>query len=777
MTETNLEKKVNKPNYDIKACFLPFNEAINALYPFFKLLKSKLRPGDVILALEDRTGWMATLLSGIFPGCRVVSTCEENDGPSWKDIPGYKEFNLWFQNEKNISVSFCDLNKPLPFADKSFSLVVGYDILHNFNPPLLISELLRVTIPEGAVVFPHVHLDNSVPEPYFERGDKQLHGLDYQSFFQKLSENGNRQGYVFSEAKLYMFNESGEEKAMNLISEPDTKDYNALIALLPNSWDSETLEVFNLRNIESVENSRILINHLLDINLHQQIVRVNGSLDFLFNRHPVYLKRIENSDGYLLDETSCKLLYWGQYCLTLAEIAIKLKCDIHEVVDICEKLESKNIIQVLPISENGLRLHNFICTQKYQVPYSEQNFRTLWLKAVDRYKDNILIYGEDGSELSYEDCNVITGNIIRSLKYSGLKKGDRVIFFCRANTEEVLTIWACLQAGITVVPVDHHTPEPILRQIFSAGNIKFSFVSNRTYNTAKQVFSTIPLIIFDEGNDLPPVNISLEKNAKYFSDWCTEETPETEDIISHSDEAVLIFIPLTAGRHTGVSLSHGNLLRTGRLSSETSHWEMSDKYFVLACMKTITGFRNCCFTPLMAGASIVIPSEEAFQNPIISIPETIFLSKSTILLINPSLLRSLIILKNRNSGPTDSIRIVTSIENIDGQLKKDFYDAFHININDYYNITEPTGFFVTQTAEKTGENQVYTGKQFDFIAQVIDEKDRIVPVEKTGKLRIYGENLMEFNNQPELAKEFFRNGWFYTGDIAKLTEDGNIIFS
>jgi hypothetical protein len=103
------------------------------LYPFFKLLKSKLKKGDTFLVLGDRTGWLTTLLNGIFPGMQIVSTWEGN-----RDVLGYKGFHYWFKNEKNITASFCSLNQPLPFADNSFSLVTGFDVLHSFNQPLLI---------------------------------------------------------------------------------------------------------------------------------------------------------------------------------------------------------------------------------------------------------------------------------------------------------------------------------------------------------------------------------------------------------------------------------------------------------------------------------------------------------------------------------------------------------------------------------------------------------------------------------------------------------------
>ena len=77
--------------------------------------------------------------------------------------------------------------------------------------------------------------------------------------------------------------------------------------------------------------------------------------------------------------------------------------------------------------------------------------------------------------------------------------------------------------------------------------------------------------------------------------------------------------------------------------------------------------------------------------------------------------------------------------------------------------------------EKAGEE-----KPFGGIAQVVDQEDKIVPVGQTGKLRIYSENLLkEYTVQPEITGFFdsIRNGWLYTGNTAKYTEEGNLILS
>jgi len=205
-----LKKKGRRPNYDIYACYQPFNESFKAIFPFLKALRKTIKKGDTILSLWDRTGWQTNLLAGLFPEQHIVATWDGN-----KDV------------------LFCDLNKPLPIKNDSIAFSCGYDTFHNFDQSLLLDELFRVVKNDGAILFPHVHLTNSEPDPYFDRGCKQRHGTDYQTSFDHLAKTSSWQGYVFSEPELFKANDMDRSEDIMVVTNPDSPDYNATITLLP----------------------------------------------------------------------------------------------------------------------------------------------------------------------------------------------------------------------------------------------------------------------------------------------------------------------------------------------------------------------------------------------------------------------------------------------------------------------------------------------------------------------------------------------------------------
>jgi long-chain acyl-CoA synthetase len=59
--------------------------------------------------------------------------------------------------------------------------------------------------------------------------------------------------------------------------------------------------------------------------------------------------------------------------------------------------------------------------------------------------------------------------------------------------------------------------------------------------------------------------------------------------------------------------------------------------------------------------------------------------------------------------------------------------------------------------------------------KVVDENEKELPVGEVGELIVKGPNVMSgYWNMPELTQSTLRNGWLFTGDLAKLDEEGYI---
>ena len=94
-----------------------------------------------------------------------------------------------------------------------------FDTLHRYPIHPLLGECLRVAAPTAPILFPHDHLTNSEPEPFFERGCSQRHGREWSSHLSTVLEGDPRRAWVLSEPAA--FDRSAE---LVLADDPNTAD-------------------------------------------------------------------------------------------------------------------------------------------------------------------------------------------------------------------------------------------------------------------------------------------------------------------------------------------------------------------------------------------------------------------------------------------------------------------------------------------------------------------------------------------------------------------------
>lgn len=775
--ELFVRQKGRRPNYDIYACFQPFNEAFKALFPFLHSIKKYIKPGDLIINLWDRTGWNAALLAGLFPEQKVISLWEGD-----KDVLGYKGFHFWYGRKKvvqDFQVAFANLDKPLPFADNSVALVVGLDTFHRFDQSLLLSELLRVTTDDAPIIFPHVHLSNNEPDPFFERGCRQLHGLDYDRFFKNMLTSTQRVGMVFPEPEMFELNELSAAGVAPLESQPNSHHYNACIAILPEQWlEKETLQAFRFKDLGRIDHCHILINPLLNINLHQAIVKLDRSylsdrVGYLLDRHPIYMEKLKKATDYALSELECKLLYLAGQLFSVAEIAAKTGYSLPALSESLARLQEKDIVQVVPVSKQPIRLQYFVSTQTYVVPSEEQTIKALWERAVANFPADLFLISEmDESEFTYEDSDQLIQQIRARLEAGGLQKGDKIILLTANHFEAVLTLLAATQNGIVVVPIAYDLTFAAIQHILTEVKPQLVFADQASYTRCADLLSDHATVIFDDAEENNEVD-------QVFSDWLMEtaemESHLKEVAIQASDAAVILYTSGSTGLPKGVVLPHGHLMRSGRLISETFHWQKKDRFLALGELDSMSGLRNCCFAPLEVGAAVIIPSAQNKGN-LFGIAETIANYKATLLGTTPAFLSQAVKFERRVKADFRSLRqVICTGSNLYPSLRQAFLDHFGIPVLNYYGLTETTGICTTETEDNHQLHQHTIGQPIGCIAQVVNEYGELAKIGEKGELRIYSENIMQgYYQNPKLTEQVIRDGWFYTGDYASFTPEGHL---
>jgi acyl-coenzyme A synthetase/AMP-(fatty) acid ligase len=767
-----LRKKGRHPSMDIYACFQPFNEAFKALYPFVDYIKGSLKDGDIVLNLWDRSGWTAHMLAGWFPNQQIITVWEGD-----KDILGYRGFDYWMSQEgqENHTIVFADFLRPLPFEGKTVSAVIGMDLLHRFNQPEILSEINRVAKDDAPIIFPHVHLTNNEPEPYFDRGCRQLHGREYQYLFDLLAPATNRQGSIFSEPSLFNWNDRTTESEKTLVSEPENKDYNACIAWLP-STAKPYLKPWRGHEQKGWEKMYLLQNPLLAIDPSSGTVLLNektfaGMIHELLERHQVYTKRIKASVGKVVEKDVVYTLYWALQGMNIEGILQKTQLDKEKMLQILQTLWDLDLAQAVPVGEAGFRLQTLLGHQRYILEAKEKQLCTFWQQAVSYYANEpwVKMPGEDA--LTYAQADELVALVKKALLAEGLKKGDKLILCAGLHPEPLLLFWAAVSLGIIVVPISTKESAARIRDYIELLQPSLAVVDPGVY-ASFTVDKSLRTIMTDQLNDPSYVP---EFSFQSWLELAIEKEVEADAMPGPDDIAVILWTTGSTGNPKGIPVTHAQLIRSGRIMTETYHWKKTDRYFGLGGLETMSGLRHATVGIAEAGACCVVGIK---QGTIYDHLQTILDEKITIITANPIFFRQLV-LSAKGKLLQKSLRLALSTGNqLSSELRALWKEQTGIPLYNYYGLTETTGICIAEPPGFFSEHNNSIGIAADCLIKLVDENGNEVPNETPGELCVYGAGVFQgYYNNLQATGNSLIEGWFHTKDIAIRHADGQISLS
>jgi acyl-coenzyme A synthetase/AMP-(fatty) acid ligase len=766
-----LRQKSRHPSIDLYAVFQPFNEAFKALFPFITYIKEKIQPGDIILNLWDRSGWTASMLSGWFPDQQIITVWEGD-----KDILGYKGFDYWMSSERrsNHTVVFADFLRPMPFESNSISAIIGMDLLHRYNQPELISELNRIAKCQAPILFPHVHLTNSEPEPYFDRGCRQLHGKEYAFLFDQLETTTQRKGYVLSEPATFNWNQDSTDKEKLLVSEPDNPNYNACVAWIPAN-DKVVLRPWRGHEQPEWETNYLLQNPLLSIHPINRRIEFNikgyGPLiEELLERHAVYAHRIRQSPGKLVSQLLVEILYWAGQGKTLHEILKITGIPKPDMQQILQTLWDLELAQVVPVDEAGFRLQSLLGQQKYILERKESQLGFFWKQAVETYPEQTCMkMGKDF--LSFSQADELVTLIQKALVHEGLKKGDRVMLCADLHPEILLVFWAASSLGIILVPISSKEGKSRIREYIRILKPSLAFVQPSLHESFQAAgCKSIMLDLINEP-DFDSAN-----SFEYWLGNCPDTALLANTNISGEDIAVIMWTTGSIGNPKGIPLTHAQLIRSGRSMTETYHWKKTDCYLAVGGLETMSGLRHATVAVAETGACCIIPEN---NKSIYLHAKTILDEKITILAANPMFYKQLLATAraDENLFPLNhQIRLALCTGNtLPAELRIKWQEQTGIQLMNYYGLTETSGLCIAEPTGFSPSADHSIGIAIDCLIKIIDKSGNRVKAGVKGELCIYGAGIFGgyFGNE-EATAGCLHQGWFHTSDLAMQNEDGSI---
>lgn len=424
------------------AAYGPFNEATRSAEPMHRVLDTHLAPGDFILDTWCRTGWSGETLASRFPAQNVVAVWEGDNS-----VLGYRGFSYWLNHRRrspNLDILFTDPERPLPFRDGAFAGLQGQDSLHRYALNPFAGECLRVVRKDGCLIFPHVHLTNSEPDPWFDRGCRQDHGLDYRAWLDAVLAGDGRQGYVLSEPQL--FAERGENR---IADTPETTDYNGAVLIADAARGASPPPSANM-----TAGTRLLVNPLFRISLQRMTARIDdgwrgGSVGHYLNRHPLYRRYLPQA-GVPISQEQLLLIALAVTGRTVGDIGQAFGRPADEALRLLAPLIEADLLLPAPVTAAAMELQRFHANQLG--PLAPDPLFAMLGGLADREEPQL--HMADGSSSSGAEMLETIALLAGVLDARGLRAGDDVVLSGLNGPFGLLLLLAGMSRGLNMILSD-----------------------------------------------------------------------------------------------------------------------------------------------------------------------------------------------------------------------------------------------------------------------------------------------------------------------------------
>jgi acyl-coenzyme A synthetase/AMP-(fatty) acid ligase len=399
-----------------------------------------------------------------------------------------------------------------------------------------------------------------------------------------------------------------------------------------------------------------------------------------------------------------------------------------------------------------------------------ETIQDLFSRVVRSYGgNNFLISDADGSVFTYADAAQTVGRIMSALASDGVKKGDVVCMYGPVSAEAILLFLAAANLGAVFVPLDFNWPERMLGRVLGQIKPKIFFCEHKNYAAISTIRNLARTVLFDEqGEDRLPGSL-------VFSQWLDDAPGEIgAPEVAPDDDAVIIFTSGSTGDPKGVVLSQRALHGRGRLTKEMYQWVPDDIFLFQADIHIAMGPVTVLAT-LHAGCSFLVTPVARRANAL-SVAECIKQYGCTWFFTVPMALRQFMQFKDRiHPAALDSLRSIgCGGSTLSQELADAFYGCFRIPLLNCYGTTE-VGWGSGHTLSSFLHAGGSVGPPVSII-EIVDANGNVLENGATGELRLRNDYLMSgYYQNPELTAGVIRDGWYYTGDLARIRPDGHIV--
>jgi len=369
-------------------------------------------------------------------------------------------------------------------------------------------------------------------------------------------------------------------------------------------------------------------------------------------------------------------------------------------------------------------------------------------------------------QISYKKLDVLSDKLAYALRDLNVKKDDSVCVFLPNIPEFAISYYAILKVGGVVAPVNPLSKEMELEYALSNSDAETIIAHRYSYPIVKNVQRRTDL------RNIIMVGEKRYQGTHLFRDLVTEyaSLASKVEIRPKQDVAVIQCTGGTTGTPKGAMLTHYNLVSNAIMNAHWFNWSNND--VVLGVLPLCHSWGACYMnSTIYVGATLVLTTRFDPERVL----ELVEKKKVTVWYGASTMFTFIVNHPAVTKYDLSSLRCVKAgAAPIPDSTKRKWDSLTGVELI--------LGYGLTEASPETHDSPPNRVKIGSVGIPVIDTDAKIVDIStgtkelssgEVGELIVKGPQVMKgYMKRPEETKRALRHGWLYTGDIAKMDEEG-----
>ncbi len=401
-----------------------------------------------------------------------------------------------------------------------------------------------------------------------------------------------------------------------------------------------------------------------------------------------------------------------------------------------------------------------------------------------RFPDKIaLVEAGTEKEISYHELLMQVDRAADMFFEHGIRKGDRVAVAHRNAIDTVVANFGLYKLGAVCIPMNFMVTKPEeIEYILNNAGAKAVVTQAEFIRHYVKCLPNLPTVKYIFSTDEIPQSVFGNPKLQLFWEEIEKSTVHEETASACADLDDLAFILYTSGttgQPKGAMLTHGNLASNVISCAQIFKITDDDCFLCLLPMFHSFAWTTCVVIPMYLNLKVVIVANVMPASKWLGAMGS---EKVTVILAVPQIYA---VLSKEAKGlkriylrfwPFKSVRFaVSGAAPLTQEIKDRFEEKIGVPILEGYGLTETSPVVSVNTEELQKIKSV--GPAIPAVSTIVlDDDGNEVPRNKEGELCVKGPNVFRgyWGNETATRDAFTEDGWFKTGDIVEVDDDGFI---